>query len=174
MLNSRYLQSSTQWLFLIVQYVFNLTVKILPYMQGPFPRLCSFLIFLTSKSMRWYVSLHFWSLNFVSGQMIWYIRHLWPARTRSCISSAIILTCIQALRDILELARRCVDVDQALGMCDLQQAGFSSKNKSKPNIFPWQNIHGEKFICDMLACTEIAFEKVLPSEYTTSTKYSES
>ena len=45
MLNSRYLQSSTQWLFLIVQYVFNLTVKILPYMQGPFPRLWSFLIF---------------------------------------------------------------------------------------------------------------------------------
>jgi hypothetical protein len=135
MLNSRYLQSSTQWLFLIVQYVFNLTVKILPYMQGPFPRLWSFLIFLTSKSMRWYVSLHFWSQNFVSGQMIWYIRHLWPALTRSCISSAIILTCIQALRDILELARRCVDVDQALGMCDLQQAGFSSKNKSKPNIF---------------------------------------
>ena len=58
-------------------------------------------------------------------------------------------------------------------MCDLQQAGFSSKNKSKPDIFRG-NIHGEKFICDMLACMDIAFEKVLPSEHTTSTKYSES
>ena len=48
------------------------------------------------------------------------------------------------------------------------------KKQIKTKHFSWQNIHGEKFICDMLACTEIAFEKVLPSEYTTTTKYSES
>ena len=101
--------------------------------RGPVLDVWSFVFFHFKASALISISA-FWSQNFISR---WYIRHLWPARSRSSISRrAIIGDCLQGrLRHILKLARHCVDVDQALHVCDLQRAAgrvqFQKQIKTK-------------------------------------------
>ena len=151
MLNSRYLQSSTQWLFLIVQYVFNLTVKILPYMQGPFPRRVILFDFFDFKVQcadmylcisdlkilypaRWYDISGTYGLLAPDPASAG-VPSSWLASREGCATS------LNWPGAVLMSIRRWV-----CATCSGQRAGFSSKNKSKPNIcfvakYPWGEIH---------------------------------
>lgn len=107
--------------------------------RGPFLDVWTFVFFsLQSQCVDFHLCNVLIFQNFISR---WYIRHLWPARSRSSISRsaisrrAVIGNCLQGrLPHILKLARRCVDVDQALHMCDLAAAGrvqFQKQIKTK-------------------------------------------